>query len=737
MKTIFFVSVLMISMFVSAQHTKLDSLNELISKAKTDTARINLLSKKVSFFIETNLDSAVSLGREAIGEAKRIDYKNGEAEARINLSSAYCFKGEYSAAREMLIEAGKIFSSLKDTTGEGKLYSSLGMMYGMQSKYDSAILYYRNAIRIAQIKNDEATLNNTYQNIAISYLMQSDHANAILYLQKALNYYEHIDNRVSQAYIYMNLGLAYNNMGDSVRGVQSMLKAVTLSKSLGLKNVELYAYSNLASFYDEKQKYQRSYDYAMKAATLGREVGDDGIAAASLAKASSALAHLNRYIGAMTLGLQAIKLADSSKQPLNIYQAYSTMGSNLKLQGKWAEAISYFEKAFHSLPKADLYDKSVGSSYADLSECYEKSGNYIKALAAHKIASQINDSIRSNENIRKATELNMNYEFEKKQQAVLIEQEKKNAVTRTRQIVLLTGLTFTFILAVVAFYAFRNKQKTNILLRRQKGQIEQTLSELKVTQKQLIQSEKMASLGELTAGIAHEIENPLNFVNNFSEVNTELIEDLKNELQAGNKEEAISISESIKENQQKINHHGRRADAIVRGMLQHARTNTGQKELTNINTLADEYLRLSYHGMRIKDKEFNATIKTDFDESIGKISIIPQDIARVLLNLYNNAFYAVGEKKKQQEEGYEPTISVRTNRVNDKIEIRVKDNGDGIPQKVLDKVFQPFFTTKPTGQGTGLGLSMSYDIIKAHGGEIKVETKEGEGAEFTIYIPAM
>ncbi|MFN2458360.1 MAG: ATP-binding protein, partial [Chitinophagaceae bacterium] len=265
--------------------------------------------------------------------------------------------------------------------------------------------------------------------------------------------------------------------------------------------------------------------------------------------------------------------------------------------------------------------------------------------------------------------------------------------------------------------------------------LQNTLNALKLTQQQLIQSEKMASLGELTAGIAHEIQNPLNFVNNFSEVNTELIEDLKAELATGNQQEAISIADDIKENEQKINHHGKRADAIVKGMLQHSRSSSGVKEPTDINALVDEYLRLSYHGLRAKDKTFNAIMETHFDENLQKIAVIPQDIGRVLLNLYNNAFYAVSEKKKLQGDNYEPTVSVSTIKVNDHVVISVKDNGNGVPPKVLDKIFQPFFTTKPTGQGTGLGLSLSYDIIKAHGGEMKAETKEGEFAEFIIHLP--
>ncbi len=272
-------------------------------------------------------------------------------------------------------------------------------------------------------------------------------------------------------------------------------------------------------------------------------------------------------------------------------------------------------------------------------------------------------------------------------------------------------------------------------------EIEKAYTELKTTQAQLIQSEKMASLGELTAGIAHEIQNPLNFVNNFSEVNAELIEEMKQEIEKGNMEEVKAIANDIAGNEQKITQHGKRADAIVKGMLQHSRSSTGIKEPANINALADEYLRLAYHGLRAKDKSFNASMKTDFDESIGNINIIPQDIGRVILNLITNAFYAVTEKKLQQPLGYEPTVSVSTKRSlsaegRGEVRIIVKDNGNGIPDSVLDKIYQPFFTTKPSGQGTGLGLSMSYEIItKAHGGELKVDSKEGEGAEFTIILP--
>jgi signal transduction histidine kinase/ligand-binding sensor domain-containing protein len=317
------------------------------------------------------------------------------------------------------------------------------------------------------------------------------------------------------------------------------------------------------------------------------------------------------------------------------------------------------------------------------------------------------------------------------------------------------GLIFVLgIIAADRFQRRRLREKERAQAREkelaQAREIEKAYQELKVTQKQLIQSEKMASLGELTAGIAHEIQNPLNFVNNFSEVSAELVDEMKQELAVGSwqsavggqrsavsgQQSAIEILDDIKQNLEKINHHGKRADAIVKGMLQHSRSSNGVKKLTDINALADEYLRLSYHGLRAKDKSFNADFKTDFDENLPKINVIPQDIGRVLLNLINNAFYAVSDRAKHNENGFKPEVTVSTKNFDDRIEISVKDNGKGIPEGLKDKIFQPFFTTKPTGEGTGLGLSLSYDIItKGHAGTLKLNTKEGEGSEFIIQLP--
>ncbi len=376
------------------------------------------------------------------------------------------------------------------------------------------------------------------------------------------------------------------------------------------------------------------------------------------------------------------------------------------------------------------YKNRVLAASSLLAELYAASDPK-EAVKYYQIASAAKDSLYG---VQKIQQLQSSTMKEQERQTE-IEAARIANQNKIRQYALLAGAGVFLVIALILYSNNRQKQKANRVL-------ETTLTNLKNTQSQLIQSEKMASLGELTAGIAHEIQNPLNFVNNFSEVNNELIDEMKTEFKKGDTEEGFAIADDIKQNLEKILHHGKRADTIVKGMLQHSSSGSEKKEPTDINKLADEYLRLAYHGLRAKDKSFNATMKTDFDESIGNINIIPQDIGRVILNLITNAFYVVDEKKKSGIENYEPTVTVSTSHsplpgrgAGGEVKIMVKDNGNGIPQKILDKIFQPFFTTKPTGQGTGLGLSLSYDIVKAHGGELKVETKEGEGSEFIIVLP--
>ena len=433
-----------------------------------------------------------------------------------------------------------------------------------------------------------------------------------------------------------------------------------------------------------------------------------------------------------------------SDTPLNFYNYYISF---LFSKAKYNEAL-HQARALHNIGVQYNNNNVKLAAVKFLRQGFDGLHNLDSAYYYSKVESDLNEKIFNDDNQNKVQSLAIN------EQIRLLEEKAKlrDYQTMLKQYGLVAGLVFV---AIVAFIFYRNSKKE----RQAKAVLENTLQELKSTQSQLIQSEKMASLGELTAGIAHEIQNPLNFVNNFSEMNVSLVKELNEEKLKVNRDASLEneILGDISSNSEKINHHGKRASDIVKGMLQHSRTSSGQKELTDINALCDEYLRLSFHGLKAKDKSFNAKFETDFDSSLPKINVVPQDIGRVVLNLINNAFYAVSEKKKQADLGgfknlqglneYEPTVTVTTKYLNPPsglpsqghgsrgVEIRVTDNGPGIPQKILDKIFQPFFTTKPTGQGTGLGLSLSYDIVKTHGGELKVETRKGEGSKFIIKLP--
>ncbi|QNF34453.1 tetratricopeptide repeat protein [Adhaeribacter swui] len=719
-----------------AQTSPLDSLSYLISKATSDTAKINLRNKKIRLLIRENLDSAEQQGLQNLQHAQKIKYAAGQAAARINLASSYSLKGNFKPAREHMDIARKLFLDLKDSLGLSNTYATYGMYFGIQGKYDSSIFNLEKAIGIAERNNYQERLATYYGNIAIGYQMQSNFRQALAYQQKSLDLAVANNDVSNQAYTNLNLGLIYASMKDTLRSRLTLLKAIKLAKKEKIKNVELYAYSNLSNLYSEKKEARKAYNYAIIAARLGREMGDYGIQAASLSKAAGALETQEQFARASALAKQAIALADSSGQSYIIFQAYSRMGSILRGQKQYKTAIYYLEKSVNALENTETYREDVGQTFKDLSYCYEQTGNFNKALSYYKTSAQIADSVLSRDNIREVTELSMTYEFNKQQEAQQLAQKNKDAITRTRQWALGIGLALTFVLAVVSLRAYRNKQKANALLQGQKEEIQNTLTRLKSTQAQLIQSEKMASLGELTAGIAHEIQNPLNFVNNFSEVSAELLDELEEELQKGDTEEALAIAGDIKENLKKIQHHGSRADGIVKAMLQHSRPSSGEKKLININSLIPEYFRLAYNNVQAKNKEFNVTFTTDFDNSLSKIEVNPLELGRVLVNIFNNAFYATQQKKAQLNGQYQPEISVSTYQQNGHVEIKVRDNGTGIPENLKNKIFQPFFTTKPTGQGTGLGLSLAYDIVtKQHGGKLKVETKEGEFVEFIVILP--
>jgi signal transduction histidine kinase len=456
------------------------------------------------------------------------------------------------------------------------------------------------------------------------------------------------------------------------------------------------------------------------------------------------LGQLKFRMGKQDTGLnylhESLRIFENNNDSYSTSDACRIIAGCFKEKNEIDSSIFYAGKA---LLKAQLvnYRTSILDASKLLAEAYE-SKDIKQALYFRKVFDTTNDILYGPNKVKGLQKTLSDQEDRQRKN----EAEKMAYQNQIKQYALLAGLIIFLLIGFILYRNNHQEKKANILLQQQKEKAESTLSELKSTQQQLIQSEKMASLGELTAGIAHEIQNPLNFVNNFSDVNKELLEELKGEADKGNLEEVKTIASDVIANEEKINHHGKRADAIVKNMLQHSRKSSGQKEPTDINALCDEYLRLAYHGMRAKDKSFNAEFKTEFDNAIGKINIVPQDIGRVLLNLINNAFYAVNEKSKLIANGYQPMASVTTKQIGNSVLITVKDNGNGIPASIKDKIFQPFFTTKPTGQGTGLGLSLAYDIItKEHNGTIKVESpaagattqggEENDGTTFTVQLP--
>lgn len=738
---------------VQSQTKFIDSLDRLIKAENNDTARIKLINSKIYKLNQINLDSGLELARKNLANAQRINFTNGEAQSLLYMATNYSMRGDYPAAKHRLLRADSLLGRLQNSDLKGSLYSGFGMLYGIQSKYDSSAVYYKKAIDIYEKSDNKIGLGRSYGNLAISYQMQSNFPQALFYQQKSLKLSEDSNNKTSQAYVLMNMGNTYEKLGDTIRSEQSFLKGMEIARALGIRNVELYGYSNIASLYYKQKKWGKSYTYAIKATDLAKSMGDESIRAASMAKAALALMQNREYGNAEELATEAIKIADSAAQPLTIYQVYSTKGRILSEQGKYKTAIPFLLKSITTIKKVDGYEDTIAETYAALSLCYEKIGRYNLALQNFKVSAQITDSIRADENIRKATELSMTYDFEKKQAIAQAEQAKKDADAKrikNRQLFVIAALGIIGLsiltIALILYKNNKRKQLANARLKRQKYKVEATLTELKATQAQLIQAEKMASLGELTAGIAHEIQNPLNFVNNFSELSNELMDEMNEEIEKRNLKEANTIAKDIKQNLDKIHHHGKRADAIVKGMLLHSRSNSGEKELTDINALCDEYLRLAYHGLRAKDKSFNAVLKTDLDPTIQQIKVTPQDMGRVLLNLITNAFYAVNTRFQQEKDKtgtanpvdsktYRPAVSISTEKRKNNIVIKIEDNGTGISKEILGKIFQPFFTTKPTGQGTGLGLSLSYDIVKAHGGKLEVKSREDKGTTFTIRLP--
>jgi len=684
MKKIF--TVLMFSfvtIVVTAQLFEVQSLKLRMASTSNDTLRIGMLDSLALAYSEVDLDSSLYYSEEEINLCQKLGYRLSEAFAMNNKGYALLNRGNYPNALRIFLAGLQI---AEDKQSEKRLIPANYRSIGGVGASNATPEEYR--LQIA---------GWLHFNTGILYENANNVEKEMFHYSRALKLGEQINHLGLVGIANMNLGRLYLLLDKKDSALICEKKAYDIASKLGLFDYSGSVLLNLGRVY--------------------LAIGDK----------PKAIEYIQR----------AIVVSDQQQYMRGVIAGKLLMSDIKTKQGETDSGYYYARSALQTADQLGLPDLLL-RSYIAMADVYKQMNNNDSIVKYQGLIIGIKDSLF---NSRQARQF-QNIDFDEAQRQQELETARKDYSNRLQKYTLIAGLVVFLLIALILWRNNLNKQKAYHQLKKQKeetdfqkNKVEKTLEELKITQAQLIQSEKMASLGELTAGIAHEIQNPLNFVNNFSDVNTELVDEAKLEMDKGNVDEVKTILNDIRDNEQKINHHGKRADAIVKGMLQHSRSSSGQKEPTDINALIDEYLRLAYHGLRAKDKSFNATMKTDFDNGIGKINIVPQEIGRVILNLINNAFYAVDEKKKKNLDGYEPIVSLSTKKNNNKVEIKVSDNGNGIPQKVLDKIFQPFYTTKPTGQGTGLGLSLSYDIVKAHSGELKVETKVGEGSEFIIYLP--
>lgn len=677
MKAFFKIGLFMLLPVLSgAQLSHVDSLKLAFNNASDGALKFKAASDVYLYYQELNRDSALFYTEEQLMIARRSHDKIAEGVASVSKSYQLMGMGKYAEALQCLQQAFVIAEDKRNEKQEGWDYF-LTHFEGDNRLLLLSYTHHMFALLMLQTQNLEQQI--------IHFKIAGDIAKEVNYIP-----------RIQLA--YLNLGQSYliANKPDSALYYEKLAEQTALQvdgKSFALPLTKTYLGT-----------------VQMHLGDIYKALGNDSLS----------LAYYNK----------SLKTASETNNNVTISRVSSRLASYYLEKGNRDSSLYYSLKNlafFKTLGQVAGIEVNLGNSYENVYLSYKLSKQFDSAFKYQGLALVTKDSLAQVRIRNLAAFQQLTYGEQLRLQN--LEKEKVVYQSKVRTYFMLAGIGVLLLLAIIFYRNNRQKHKAKL-------KIEKAYEDLKATQQQLVQSEKMASLGELTAGIAHEIQNPLNFVNNFSEVNTELIDELKNELSTDNVGLAKEVADNIKENEQKINHHGKRADAIVKSMLQHSRSSSGKKELTDINALCEEYVRLAYHGLRAKDKSFNASFKTDIDPAIGKINIMPQEIGRVILNLINNAFYAVNEKQRQGLKGYTPTVTMSTRKIKDKVEVKVKDNGNGVSQKILDKIFQPFFTTKPTGQGTGLGLSLAYDIItKGHGGELKVETKEGEGSEFIINLP--
>ncbi|HEY2582819.1 MAG TPA: tetratricopeptide repeat protein [Mucilaginibacter sp.] len=721
------------------QIKKLDK--QLKDHPQADTFRVNRLNELGTLFrlIGVSNERFEATANQALSISRKIGYATGEGYALVNLGWINSQKGEHQQAFIMLQQATAIAEHTNDKTFLINVLVLSGWAEQRTGELREALFYYLKADSVAMKLDDkkliarcQTSLSSLYQN---SF---GDLAKAMDWALKAEKSAEDANDLRSKATAWSAIAGIYTTLGDQENALAYYKKSLGANKTLGNSALEFSLLNRIGEMYRLTGKYPEALKAYREGISKTKFPYNIELTESNMADVYVKMGNLPL---AFKYAFHSLKTAQELNDTEGIEWIKSILADAYLKENKPDSALFYAKYGYAEASRTGTLEFKRDNSQA-MADAYVQKGDFANAYKFQNLYIAYRDSMSSSEVTNKTSVLQYNYDLAKKQaQIITLNQEKK------LQRYFLTGAFIVMgLIAITVIILLRNnrhKQKANVLLSKQKHMIEEqrdqtnkALEELQITQTQLIQSEKMASLGELTAGIAHEIQNPLNFINNFSEVNTELIDEMKQEIEKGNFVEVKTIAVDIKENQQKINQHGKRADFIVKGMLQHSRTNTGERQLTNINLLADEFFKLSYHGLRAKDKSFNSEMTTDFDPNLPKANIIQQEIGRVLLNLFNNAFYAVSQKIKTAGPDYRPEVSVATLFETGNIVIKVKDNGNGIPESIKSKIMQPFFTTKPTGEGTGLGLSLTYDmVVKGHGGSIDVDTKEGKYTEFIITLP--
>ena len=594
--------------------------------------------------------------------------------------------------------------------------------------------YFREALELSQSLNYQYGVWISYQNLFGYYNNVADYSNLLQSQLNALKVAERLTDRRLECMARTYTTMSYMNriIGNYEDALKQMRLAVQCQQLSGkpLAGVAGAFTNGSLAFLGLHMPDSAAFYLQKGIAIYPKNTPSFALVLAMKGNVEEEQGKLDSAVSSYRHGIDYYTLKPQNDNGYYLMRLYISLASLFAKMGKGDSCVHYAELAYQISRNNQFTHYELQSSKI-LWKYYESKNSPDSVVKYLKAAMEANDSVFSQGRMRQIQALN----FSEEQRQRDIEAAKQKIKDQIRFYAVLAALGVFLLLAFILYRNNRQQKEANRMLKEQKQEIETALSELKTTQNQLVQSEKMASLGELTAGIAHEIQNPLNFVNNFSELNTELIDEFDKALIENNKSDMSFIAQNLRQNLEKISSHGKRAGSIVKSMLQHSQKTSGQLEATDLNALIEEYARLSYHGFRAREKLFNATIDSELDPSLGKVNLISQDMGRVLLNLFNNAFYSMSEKLKASNHEYQPLLSIKTKKDLNKAEIRIRDNGMGIQQEILDKIFQPFFTTKPAGQGTGLGLSLSFDIIRSLGGEIRAFSAEGQGAEFMISLP--